>query len=275
MGEAYVLVTGGTGIVGRQVVKALVARKQKVRAVVRPGKEAFFYERGLSVETIRTEDLFKEGEDWMRKAYREVDTVIHCAWSMDEHRVYRHSPKNMVCLIGTLRLAQAAIVCGVRRFVGIGTFAEYDTRYGAALSVESPLLPMDLYGGTKVAAFYGLRDLLRCAGRSFAWCRVFMLHGEEAGNNIISRIRTRLAAGESVELTEGVVDFTDVAEAGRKIVEVALGERQGAVNICSGVPVSIRTMAEEIADTYERRDLLRFVPLPKNSPDFLVSIGVP
>jgi ABC-type transport system involved in cytochrome bd biosynthesis fused ATPase/permease subunit len=34
-------------------------------------------------------------------------------------------------------------------------------------------------------------------------------------------------------------------------------------------------VAEEIADTYGRRDLLRFVSRPKNSPDFLVGIGVP
>lgn len=42
------------------------------------------------------------------------------------------------------------------------------------------------------------------------------------------------------------------------ITEQALGDQQGAINICSGVPVTIRQLAERIADEYGRRDLLKF-----------------
>ncbi|MDR0662279.1 MAG: NAD-dependent epimerase/dehydratase family protein, partial [Holosporales bacterium] len=80
MASDCLFVTGGTGFVGRHLVKALCARGKRVRAVIRPGKEKFFEEQGLSVETILTEDLFAESSAWWKEAYQEVDTVIHCAW---------------------------------------------------------------------------------------------------------------------------------------------------------------------------------------------------
>jgi nucleoside-diphosphate-sugar epimerase len=49
-----------------------------------------------------------------------------------------------------------------------------------------------------------------------------------------------------------------VKEAARMIADVSLGRQQGAVNICSGEGVTIRQLAERIADEYGRRELLRF-----------------
>ena len=48
------------------------------------------------------------------------------------------------------------------------------------------------------------------------------------------------------------------------IANEAMGARQGAVNICSGVPVTVREIAEKIADEYGRRDLLHFGARPDN-----------
>jgi nucleoside-diphosphate-sugar epimerase len=69
-----------------------------------------------------------------------------------------------------------------------------------------------------------------------------------------------------VLLTRGeqVRDFLDVKEAAAMIADVALGHQQGAVNICSGEGLTIRQVAERIADEYGRRDLLRFGARPEN-----------
>jgi nucleoside-diphosphate-sugar epimerase len=58
-------------------------------------------------------------------------------------------------------------------------------------------------------------------------------------------------------------------------VGVARGGEQGAVNVCSGVPVTVRELAERIADEYGRRDLLRFGARPDNLTDPPVVVGVP
>jgi dTDP-6-deoxy-L-talose 4-dehydrogenase (NAD+) len=58
------------------------------------------------------------------------------------------------------------------------------------------------------------------------------------------------------------------------IVEHALGSGQGPVNICSGTPVTVRELAERIADEYGRRDLLRFGARPDNLVDPPCVVGV-
>ncbi len=104
----------------------------------------------------------------------------------------------------------------------------------------------------------------------FVWCRLFYLYGEgEDARRLVPYLRARLATGESAELTSGtqIRDFLDVREAGILIAETALGGEQGPVNVCSGEPITVRQLAEQIADEYGRRDLLRFGARPENLVD--------
>ena len=63
-------------------------------------------------------------------------------------------------------------------------------------------------------------------------------------------LRQKLAAGETADLTSGnqIRDFLDVGDAARMLVNATLGSAQGAVNICSGRPITVRQLAEQIAD---------------------------
>ena len=58
------------------------------------------------------------------------------------------------------------------------------------------------------------------------------------------------------------------------IVEAARGPAQGPINICSGTPMTVRELAERVADEYGRRDLLRFGARPDNLTDPPVVVGV-
>jgi dTDP-6-deoxy-L-talose 4-dehydrogenase (NAD+) len=93
---------------------------------------------------------------------------------------------------------------------------------------------------------------------------------------LVPYIRARLSAGEPAELTSGeqVRDFLDVREAGRMIAAHALGGDTGAVNVCSGIPVTVRELALRIADEYGRRDLLKFGARPANLVDPPYVLGV-
>ncbi len=90
-------------------------------------------------------------------------------------------------------------------------------------------------------------------------------------------IKSKIEAGETVELTSGsqIRDFLDVAIAGQMIAEVTHSDQSGALNICSGAPVTVRQMAEKVADDYGRRDLLRFGARPSNKKEPSVIVGIP
>jgi nucleoside-diphosphate-sugar epimerase len=272
---ALILMTGATGFVGRQVLRELAERNYRVCAVVRAGTQDRLPQSAAIETIVVTPDLWSESAAWWTDVCRGVDSVIHVAWYA-EPGAYLQSPKNLECLAGTLRLAQAAAQAKVRRFVGIGTCFEYDLSAGH-LSVQTPLRPSTPYAEAKVAAFTALSRLLPQKGIEFAWCRLFYLYGEgEDERRLVPYLRAKLRAGEPVELTSGkqIRDYLDVRDAGRMIVEAALGTVQGPVNICSGVAVTIRQLAERIADEYARRDLLRFGARPDNLVDPPCVIGV-
>lgn len=247
-----VLLTGGTGFVGRQVLSWLLSRGCSVRLAVRkplPGLDG--------VEQVTVEDLFTAPQQQLQDLCADMDTVIHAAWYAVPGK-YLTSTENISCLTGTLRLGQAAISARVRRFIGVGTCFEYDLSAGY-LRTTSPLAPETLYGACKASAFLSLSKLMDIEQLSFAWCRLFYLYGEgEDQRRLAPYIRTQISNGKRAELTRGtqIRDYLDVREAGRKIAYAALGDAKGPLNICSGTPITVAEFATRIADEYGRRDLL-------------------
>ncbi len=260
--SGVVCLTGATGFVGRQVLTALAGGGRPLRAVIRPGQKDRLVE---GVDCVLSPGLFAESEDWWADRLHGVDTLIHLAW-VATPGVYLASPVNHDCLTGTLAMARGAVRAGVRRVVGIGTCFEY-AMTGEPLAVTARLDPKTPYAGAKAAAFQALTGWFAQTETSFAWCRLFHLYGAgEDSRRLVPFLHARLAAGEPVEMTEGAQmrDFIDVAEAGRMIADVAAGPLAGPVNICSGRAVTVRALAESIADGYGRRDLLRFGARPEN-----------
>ena len=269
------LLTGATGFVGYQVLRSLIERDVQVSVVVRDGSQDKLPNSIAKAQIITTRDLFSESGDWWEHACRGIDVVIHVAWYAEPGK-YLKSASNIDCLIGSLNLAKAAARAGVRRFIGIGTCFEYDLEAGE-LPVETPLNPLTPYAAAKAALYTALLQWLPSRGVEFLWCRLFYLYGErEDSRRLVPYLRAQLVEGKSAELTSGnqIRDFIDVSIAGQMITEYALGNRQGAVNICSGVPVTVRQLVEEIADEYGRRDLLKFGARPDNLIDPPCVVGV-
>lgn len=271
-----VVLTGACGFVGRQVLRALAECGVQVRVVVREGSQERLPVSEAIDRVVATPDLFGETAGWWAETCRGIDTVIHAAWYAEPGK-YLQSAKNIDCLAGTLQMAKGAAHAKVRRFVGIGTCVEYDLA-GGIVSVDTPLRPVTPYAGAKAAAFTALSQWLPAQDVQFAWCRLFYLHGEgEDERRLVPYLRSKLAAGEAANLTSGnqVRDFLDVREAGRLIAEIALSKKQGPANVCSGIPVTVRQLAEQIADEYGRRDLLAFGARPDDPLEPPCVVGVP
>lgn len=274
--KPIILITGATGFIGRHVLEEISNKDFNIRLVVRNLNKFNLIKSDKIEKIIETKDLFAETEEQWSEFCKDIDTVIHCAWYAEPGK-YLQSDKNIDCLVGTMHLAKGAVKAGVRRFIGIGTCFEYDLS-GGLLSTNTPLKPLTPYAGAKVATFSALSQYFKEVDVEFLWGRLFYLYGEgEDPRRLVPYLKEQLSKGEKADLTSGsqIRDFLDVKIAAKKIVDLSLGKEQGAKNICSGKAITVRQLAEKIADEYGRRDLLNFGARPDNYMDPPKVVGIP
>ena len=108
--DGPVLVVGGTGMLGRQVVSALLARGKPVRALVRPASDAAALTK-VGVEIARG-DMMEPAS--LLPALDGVDAVITTAAGYTRHS---KGDTAEIDTIGNQNLIDAASQTGVRRFV--------------------------------------------------------------------------------------------------------------------------------------------------------------
>ena len=108
--DGPVLVVGGTGMLGRQVISALLARGKPVRALVRPASDAAALTK-VGVEIARG-DMMEPAS--LLPALDGVDAVITTAAGYTRHS---KGDTAEIDTIGNQNLIDAASQTGVRRFV--------------------------------------------------------------------------------------------------------------------------------------------------------------
>ena len=247
-----------------------------MRAVIRTASASRLPDGLDNVDVHESDDLFAETAAWWETVCDGIGRVVHLAW-IATPGCYLTAPENLDCLEGTLALAKGAARAGVAKFLGIGTCFEYDLS-GGVLSIETPLRPATPYAGAKAAAFQALSQWLPAQGVAFLWARLFYLYGEgEAPRRLVPYLRGQLAAGERADLSSGrqIRDFLDVREAAALLINALYSDAEGAFNLCSGVPITVRQLAERIAEEYGQRDLLNFGARPDNLVDPVCVLGLP
>jgi uncharacterized protein YbjT (DUF2867 family) len=109
-GNGHVLVIGGTGMLGGQVVTELLSRGKRVRALVRPASDAKRLQRA-GVE-IAHGDMMDPAS--LGQASDGADAVVSTAAGYTRHS---EGDTDEIDTIGNRNLADAASRAGVRRFV--------------------------------------------------------------------------------------------------------------------------------------------------------------
>ncbi len=236
-----VAVTGASGFVGRAVLAALSHRGVDAVGCAYRRTEAIS-RQGYRAVVVDVHDAPADAYDRLGRP----DVLIHLAWAgLPNYRSLHHIESE---LPAQYRFLRGLIGAGLRSLVVSGTCLEYGLQSGP-LSEEVPTRPESPYGFAKDALRRQLEFLKTAKPFALTWARLFYLHGDgQPSTSLLPQLRAAVAAGESVFKMSGgeqLRDYLPVDEAARILVALALaGCDAGAVNVCSGAPISVRRLVE-------------------------------
>jgi nucleoside-diphosphate-sugar epimerase len=251
-----VLVSGAGGFVGLPLLAQLTRTDREVHALstrARPSTPAGVHWHVLDLaDGAAVEELMNE---------LAPEQLVHLAWCT-EHGRFWHVPENVVWVERSLQLMRAFVRRGGQRMVMLGTCAEYDWSSidGPLAEASSPVAPATLYGIAKDALRRVAEGYAEQQGVELAWGRLFLLYGpREAPRRLVASVIRALLAGKPAETGSGerIRDFLHVEDAAGAVAALLDSSVVGAVNIASGVGLSVQELVDRIVEAVGPPKLVR------------------
>ena len=262
-----VLVTGGTGFLGRPLVEALVPIAGQIVVAARSS--------ALVPSGVRSSvtDLAREGASTSLVQETRPDTVFHLA---GRRPASAGEPASATLGLNTLAAVELMTVCadlGVSRLVLVGTADEYGDQ-AVPVSEDAPLRPITIYGASKAAASLHALALHRSHGLPVVIVRPFSVYGPGAPASMFLAEAVDCAVrGEPFRMTHGTQrrDFVFVDDVVRGVLAAASAERAvgRAFNLGSGESHRLRDVAERLWAISGTRALLLVGARPAPAGDLL------
>lgn len=258
MAELPILVTGGAGFIGSNLVDALVARGYAVRVLdnLSTGKRSNLPVAG-NVELVVGDVA---DADTVQRAVQGCRAVVHLAAvasvqaSVDDP-VGTHQSN----LVGTLNLCEAMRDAGIRRVVFASSAAVYGNNgEGEPIGEDTPKAPLTPYAADKLASEHYLDFYRRQHGLEPAVFRFFNIYGPRQDpsspySGVISIFTERAQKGLPIAVFgdgEQTRDFVYVGDLVEILVQaLELSEvQEGAVNVGLNQATSLNQLLEAIGD---------------------------
>ena len=182
MRDFSVLVTGGAGYIGSHVVRQL--RDSGEPVIVLDSMATGFRQAVLDAPLVVGDTGNVELVDRILREHR-IDTVMHFA----AHTVVPESVadplkyyRNNTC--STRSLLECCARAGVRNFVFSSTAAVYGIPAGGIADENSPTVPINPYGTSKLMSEWMLRDLAATSSLRYVVLRYFNVAGSDPKGRI-------------------------------------------------------------------------------------------
>jgi dolichol-phosphate mannosyltransferase len=171
-----VVLTGGTGFVGANLVHRLVTEEQETHLLVRPGFSPWRVESIRNRITLHEVDLTDADQVKAVLGAIEPDWIFHLAahgaysWQMDAEQITRTN------VVATAQLLEAALAVGFEVFVNTGSSSEYG-RQDHAPNEDEPASPDTPYGIAKAAATALSVKAARAHAAQICTLRLYSVYG--------------------------------------------------------------------------------------------------
>ncbi len=242
-----IAITGATGFIGSAIARLAAGAGLRVTALVRASSDLARLREVAGIALLPYRRLDEPAvADGLRG--NDVDAMIHCAWRGVEGKDRNEAFQITENLPLTIQAAQVAAQAGLRRWIGVGSQAEYGNP-NCVVAEDFPVRPTTLYGKAKLAAGIAALGLCETAGVAAAWVRIFSAYGPgDSGGWFIPYVITELRAGRRPRLTrcEQAWDYLYVDDAARALLALLATASAGCFNLGSGRAVVLRSVVEMI-----------------------------
>jgi UDP-glucose 4-epimerase len=252
-----VLVTGGAGFIGSNLVRALLERGDDVVVLDNFATGSRANLDGLSVRVVERE---LRSYERVHNAVRGAEIVFHLgALGSVPRSVQDPLTSNAVNVEGTLNVLLAARDEGVRRVVYSSSSSVYGVRRDLPVKEDAPPDPLSPYGVTKLAAERFCVAFARVYdGLESTVLRFFNVFGPRQSPHsqyaaVVPKFMTRIAAGEPITIDgDGGQsrDFTYIGNVVDATIRAAFAEGvSGRIfNVASSRSASVNHLADTIGD---------------------------
>ncbi len=254
-----ILVTGATGHVGNVLVRQLLARGDKLRALVLPDEVCQSLD-GLDVERVAGNVLDPSS---LERAMVDVTHVYHLA-GVVAIMPGAESLMQRVNVEGPRNVALAALRAGVQRMVHVSSIHAFARVPPGVVMDEAvpfaPDNPAGTYDRTKAQGTLAVLDVVEQGLDAVIACPTGIIGpydymGSEMGHVVRDFARRRLHL-----LIEGAFDFVDVRDVARGLVLAAERGRQGEAYILGGTWVTLTRIYDLVQDVLGERAPKLVVP---------------
>ncbi|MEL6472479.1 MAG: NAD(P)-dependent oxidoreductase [Pseudomonadota bacterium] len=249
-----IIVTGGTGFIGRHAVDDLVARGWQV---VVPTSQTDIAPRP-GVEFVLCDLTDPDARTALARTAN-ASHLLHIAWRAAVSGLWG-APENAQWLRASLDLVNAFLEAGGARVTVCGSCGEYDWTSGLCIEDETPLRPSTVYGTAKVSMLHGVKALCEIKGASFAWGRPFFVYGPgEHESRLGASVILSLLKGEEALCSHGMQlrDYMHSGDIGRGLSALAASDLTGEYNLATGEAVRVKDVINAIAAEIGRPDRVR------------------
>lgn len=272
-GLKKVLVTGGSGMIGRAVLSQLVdSKKCQVRTQVRDRLEARAkIGKSVDLTTVEMEqaDFTRVGDQEMRALTKGCDFVIHCAGLVHQESA-SYQEYEVVNVRATQQLAEACIENNVNTLVFLSTSAVYGKGPFKNITEEGPLAAKTPYAVSKFTSENFLQSIAGKIPRIIV-LRPSLVFGEGDRGNLLSLIR-QIKEEKYIHIGGGVT-LKSLIYAGdlARIIMLCLQKLPDGYHVFNAAnpePVPMKELVEAIAAS------LNVTKKFNSMPEGLLKIGV-
>ncbi|MFH2102795.1 MAG: NAD-dependent epimerase/dehydratase family protein [Chloroflexota bacterium] len=240
-----IVVTGASGLVGGNLVRALLAQRQRVRALVHHDRRAL---AGLELETISA-DLTDPNS--LQQAFQGAEVVYHLASSISI-RMDDWDELERINVSGTRNVVQACQRCGVRRLVHFSSIHAYrHDPFDRSLDETRPLLTgshAPPYERSKVAAELEVRRAPELGLESVIIVPTAIVGPNDFRPSYFGQALQLLACGRIPALVRGGYDWVDVRDVVAGAIQAERMARSGSRYILSGHWHTLQEVARVTAE---------------------------